>query len=66
MVWGSDWPVANLGLGMEGWLDVTLACWAQLVVRRAGRVGWRTRTHLWCEGAGLTGAFGPIYSAACA
>jgi predicted TIM-barrel fold metal-dependent hydrolase len=24
-VWGSDWPVANLGAGMAGWLDISEA-----------------------------------------
>ena len=41
MVWGSDWPVANLGLGMEGWLDVTEAVLGELSEAERDAIGWR-------------------------
>ncbi len=39
MVWGSDWPVANLGLGLPGWLDVTEAALGRLSADEAAAVG---------------------------
>lgn len=39
MVWGSDWPVANLGLGLPGWLEVTEAVLARLSADEAAAVG---------------------------
>lgn len=38
-VWGSDWPVANLGLGLPGWLEVTEAVLARLSADEAAAVG---------------------------
>jgi predicted TIM-barrel fold metal-dependent hydrolase len=41
MVWGSDWPVANLGLGMEGWLDTTEEVLAELSAEERDAISWR-------------------------
>lgn len=41
MVWGSDWPVCNLGLGLPGWLDVTEAVLGELSEDERDAVGWR-------------------------
>ena len=30
MLWGSDWPVVNLGAGLAGWIDITRALLASL------------------------------------
>lgn len=30
VVWGSDWPVANLGAGLPGWIDQTVQLLSQL------------------------------------
>ncbi len=47
MVWGSDWPVANLGLGMEGWLDVTEAVLAGLSPDEQDMIGWRNAERIY-------------------
>jgi predicted TIM-barrel fold metal-dependent hydrolase len=47
MVWGSDWPVANLGLGMEGWLDVTEAVLRELSVDEQDAIGWRNAERVY-------------------
>lgn len=40
-VWGSDWPVANLGAGLPGWLDITEAVLAPLSEGERDAIGWR-------------------------
>jgi predicted TIM-barrel fold metal-dependent hydrolase len=47
MVWGSDWPVVNLGLGMEGWLDVTLAVLRDLSSDEQDAIGWRNAERIY-------------------
>ena len=39
MLWGSDWPVVNLGGGLPGWLDVTTAILADLSPTEAEAIG---------------------------
>lgn len=41
VVWGSDWPVVNLGAGLPGWLDVTEAVLAPLSQDERDAIGWR-------------------------
>ena len=38
MVWGSDWPVANLGAGLPGWLAITEATLARLSTDEAAAI----------------------------
>jgi predicted TIM-barrel fold metal-dependent hydrolase len=47
MVWGSDWPVANLGLGLPGWLDVTQAVLAALSEDERDQIGWRNAERIY-------------------
>jgi predicted TIM-barrel fold metal-dependent hydrolase len=53
MVWGSDWPVANLGLGMEGWLDVTEAVLSELSDDERAQIGWRNAQRIYGIDAGI-------------
>ena len=53
MVWGSDWPVCNLGLGMEGWLDVTEAVLGELSEAERDAIGWRNAERIYGGSAGL-------------
>ena len=53
MVWGSDWPVCNLGLGMEGWLDVTEAVLGELSADEQARIGWRNAEEVYGVSASL-------------
>lgn len=41
MVWGSDWPVCNLGAGLPGWLAITEAVLAELSPDERDAIGWR-------------------------
>lgn len=52
MVWGSDWPVVNLGLGMEGWLDVTEAVLGGLPEDEREAIGWRNAEAIYGVSAG--------------
>ena len=47
MVWGSDWPVANLGLGMEEWLGVTEAVLGELSHDERDLIGWRNAERIY-------------------
>ena len=47
MVWGSDWPVANLGLGMDGWLRVTEAVLAELSPDEQDLIGSRNAERIY-------------------
>ena len=49
-VWGSDWPVANLGMGLPGWLDVTDAVLGRLSADEAADVGWRNAGRIYGVG----------------
>jgi predicted TIM-barrel fold metal-dependent hydrolase len=53
MVWGSDWPVANLGLGMAGWLDVTEAVLSELSADERAQIGWRNAQRIYSVNAGI-------------
>ena len=53
MVWGSDWPVANLGLGMEGWLDVTEAVLGELSEDEQALIGWTNAERIYGVTAGI-------------
>jgi predicted TIM-barrel fold metal-dependent hydrolase len=53
MVWGSDWPVANLGLGMVGWLDVTEAVLSELSADERAQIGWRNAQRIYSVNAGI-------------
>jgi predicted TIM-barrel fold metal-dependent hydrolase len=41
MVWGSDWPVVNVGPGLPGWLDITRATLARLSASEAEAIAHR-------------------------
>jgi predicted TIM-barrel fold metal-dependent hydrolase len=41
MVWGSDWPVVNLGPGLPAWLDITEAMLRELSADEQNQIGWR-------------------------
>lgn len=47
MVWGSDWPVANLGFGMDGWLRVTEAVLAELSPDEQDLIGSRNAERIY-------------------
>lgn len=47
MVWGSDWPVANLGLGMEAWLDLTEAVLGELSEDEQDLICWRNAERIY-------------------
>ncbi len=47
MVWGSDWPVANLGLGMDGWLRVTEAVLSELSADEQDLIGWQNAERIY-------------------
>ncbi len=53
MVWGSDWPVVNLGLGMEGWLDVTEAVLGELSEDEQALVGWKNAERIYGVASGI-------------
>lgn len=42
VVWGSDWPVADLGVGLPNWIDQTHALLAALSPDEAGAIAHRT------------------------
>ena len=39
MVWGSDWPVVNLGKGIQEWIKVTNSILAKLSSDEASKIG---------------------------
>ncbi len=47
MVWGSDWPVCNLGLGMAGWLDLSERVLSRLSPDEAEAIAWRNATRVY-------------------
>jgi predicted TIM-barrel fold metal-dependent hydrolase len=51
MVWGSDWPVANLGLGLPGWLEVTAGVLGRLSDSEAAAVGAGNARRIYGVGA---------------
>jgi predicted TIM-barrel fold metal-dependent hydrolase len=52
MVWGSDWPVCNLGLGMDGWLRVTEQVLGELSAEERAAIGWRNAEAVYGVTAG--------------
>jgi L-fuconolactonase len=47
MVWGSDWPVANLGAGLPVWLSQTLAIPAEISADEAAAIGHDTALRIY-------------------
>lgn len=47
MVWGSDWPVVNLGAGLPAWLDVTEAVLGELSANEQDQIGWRNAERIY-------------------
>ncbi len=47
MVWGSDWPVVDLGGGLPKWLGVTRSILAGLSDDEADAIGWKTARRIW-------------------
>ncbi len=42
MLWGGDWPVVNLGLGLPGWIDATRALTDHLSEAERAAIGTQT------------------------
>jgi predicted TIM-barrel fold metal-dependent hydrolase len=47
MVWGSDWPVVNLGAGLPAWLDITQAVLGELSEDEQAMIGWRNAERIY-------------------
>lgn len=47
MIWGSDWPVVDLGGGLPDWLDVTAVILGQLSGDEAADIGHRTAERVY-------------------
>lgn len=47
IVWGSDWPVVNLGAGMDGWLKITLDILGKLTADEAAAIGHRNAMRVY-------------------
>jgi predicted TIM-barrel fold metal-dependent hydrolase len=47
LVWGSDWPVVNLGSNLPAWIDVTTAWLARLGAEDAAQVAHRNARRIW-------------------
>jgi predicted TIM-barrel fold metal-dependent hydrolase len=47
MVWGSDWPVVNLGAGLPAWLDITEAVLGALSPDEQDQIGWRNAERIY-------------------
>ena len=47
IVWGSDWPVVNLGAGLPAWLDVTEAVLGELSADEQDQIGWRNAERIY-------------------
>lgn len=41
LIWGGDWPVVDLGVGLPGWIDMTRALLAGLSEDERARIGHR-------------------------
>lgn len=47
LVWGSDWPVVNLGAGLPNWIDVTTRWLSRLGAGEAEKVAHVNATRIW-------------------
>jgi predicted TIM-barrel fold metal-dependent hydrolase len=47
MVWGSDWPVCNLGAGLPGWMEITRATFGRLSADEQADIGWRNACRVY-------------------
>ncbi len=47
MVWGSDWPVVNLGTGLPGWLDLTHGLLAGLSADERAAIAYGTAKRVY-------------------
>ncbi|MCC7320750.1 MAG: amidohydrolase family protein [Rubellimicrobium sp.] len=47
VVWGSDWPVVNLGAGLKGWLEITRDVLARLSPDEAADVAHRNARRIY-------------------
>jgi predicted TIM-barrel fold metal-dependent hydrolase len=47
VVWGSDWPVCNLGAGLPGWLAITQGVFAGLSADEQADIGWRNACRIY-------------------
>jgi predicted TIM-barrel fold metal-dependent hydrolase len=47
LVWGSDWPVVNLGAGLQNWIDVTMQWLGPLGDEDAGRIAAGNARRIW-------------------
>ena len=54
MVWGSDWPVVNLGAGLPAWLDITERVLGELSLDEQELIGWRNAERIYKVNTGLT------------
>ena len=52
MVWGSDWPVVNLGVGLPGWIDMTRVLLADLSDAERQAIGQGTAWRVYRLGRG--------------
>ena len=52
MVWGSDWPVVNLGVGLPGWIDMTRVLLADLSDAERQAIGQGTARRVYRLGRG--------------
>jgi predicted TIM-barrel fold metal-dependent hydrolase len=47
MLWGSDWPVVDLGAGLPGWIDMTRALLAELTEGERAAIGTKTARRVY-------------------
>ncbi|TAG10511.1 MAG: hypothetical protein EAZ40_17635 [Rhodobacterales bacterium] len=47
MLWGSDWPVVNLGTGLPGWIDMTKKLLADLSVDERAAIAQGTAKRIY-------------------
>lgn len=47
MLWGSDWPVVDLGAGLPGWIDMTRALLAELSEAERAAIGTGTARRVY-------------------
>ncbi len=47
IVWGSDWPVVDLGSGLPGWLDMTHSILSALSEDEAADIAYRTAQRIY-------------------